>query len=129
MKRILFAALLFATPALAQSIFFTDGNGRFYAGQMRPGDRVATADEVTAWRASQPGPTFTMEQFLGTFTPAELSTIMASNDVKIRTFLISKAGQSFTMAQVKTALDYLVAQNMLTATRETAILASTAPTP
>ena len=43
---------------------WTDGNGFFYEGDCRVGDRLATDGEVTAFKASIPAPAPTVEERL-----------------------------------------------------------------
>ena len=75
-------------------------------------------------------PQFTFLQFLALFTTSEQAGIVDSTDTQVRLFLLMAAGASFiSLADPKTAqgLAYLVSINLLTQTRETAILASSAP--
>ena len=41
---------------------FIDQNGNMYAGEMRPGDREATAEEIEAWEAARNAPPPPLQQ-------------------------------------------------------------------
>ena len=76
-------------------------------------------------------PQFTFLQFLALFTASEQTAIVDSTDTQVRLFLLMAAGaSSVSLADPRTmqGLAYLVSIGLLTATRETAILASPAPT-
>lgn len=62
---------------------WTDGNGFFYVGDCRPGDREATEAEIAAWRASQPKPPLTFGQWLALFTDAERAWAFACDDPSV----------------------------------------------
>lgn len=67
--------------------------------------------------------------FINNFTAAEQTAIFGSNDAKIRQWIAiasSKGILNPTEAAIKSGLDYLVSQSIITAARETAILAAMA---
>lgn len=73
---------------------WTDGNGLFYEGDMRPGDRAATQEEVAAWEASKPKPPLTFQQWLALFTAAERAWAFASNDATVREMIARGAAEN-----------------------------------
>ena len=76
-------------------------------------------------------PQFTFLQFLGLFTASEQTAIVASTDAQVRLFLLMAAGASsvsLTDQRTTQGLAYLASIDLITPTREAAILASPAPT-
>lgn len=65
--------------------------------------------------------------FIMAFTPAELAAIRASSNTSIQQFLYAlqvTQGLNLNATSISTALNFLVAQSLLTAPRATAILAT-----
>lgn len=58
---------------------WTDGNGFFYTGDCRVGDRAATAAEIAAWRAANaPVPSCQLWQLQAVIDPATWAAIAAA---------------------------------------------------
>ncbi len=66
--------------------------GQLYSGQLRPGDRAATVDEVAAWQAAQPLQPVTFLQFMALFTPTEQAAIVGSTDPQVKLFTLMASG-------------------------------------
>ena len=73
--------------------------------------------------------TVTFREFMALFTPAEQSAIVNSTDTQVKIILLQASAGAITLGDpvVKTDLDYLVSLGLITADRETAILANQPP--
>ena len=111
---------------------WTDGNGFFYYGQCRVGDRAATDAEVTAYRASVALPlNYTFLQFMALFTPSEQAGVVGSADPQVKLFTLMGAGAGVLQLnnpEVMAGVNYLASTGVITTARAAAILAGTPPT-
>lgn len=109
---------------------WTDGNGFFYEGDCRVGDRAATDAEVAQWKATNAPPvTVPFLQFMALFTAAEQAAIVSSTDVAVKLFLIEASGAgdiNLADPRVKSGLDRLTALGLLAAGRGAQIMAGAA---
>lgn len=104
--------------------------GQLYSGQLRPGDRAATVDEVAAWQAAQPLQPVTFLQFMALFTPTEQAAIVGSTDpqVKLFTLMASGAGEvDPTNPEVAAGVNYLGQSGLIASARVAQVLALQPP--
>jgi len=69
---------------------WTDGNGFFYLGDMQPGHRAATPEEIILWAR----PKIDFAQWLALFTPQERAWAFSSDHPVIREMIARGAAEN-----------------------------------
>lgn len=111
---------------------WTDGSGFFYEGDMRPGDRAATNEEIAARLAAIPKPPLTFNEWLALFTPNKRAWAFASNDPNVREMIARGSAANVIDLSSPTIADFLdltiALGSPLTAERKAQVLAGQTPT-
>lgn len=110
-------------------MFICTGSGQIYTGDMVPGDREATDQEVLDWTALRTDkPRFSSRDFLKRFTPEEklavVTATMSSAHVKLLwDNLLAADHIDLADPEVEEGIDYLIAQELIDADRKAEVLA------
>jgi hypothetical protein len=110
---------------------WTDGNGFFYFGDMQPGHRVATPEEVALWESSKARPKINFAQWLALFTEPERAWAFSSDDAVIREMIARGAAENaidLASPAIAEFLDLAISLGApLTTERKTQVLRGEAP--
>lgn len=109
---------------------WTDGNGFFYQGDCRPGDREASAEELAAWQATLPK-VVSFDGWLSLFTADERAWAFASDHPNVREMIARGSAADaidLTSAKVSSFLDLVIALGSpLTLERKAQVIAGETP--
>ena len=111
---------------------WTDGSGFFYLGDMQPGHRAATPEEIILWESSKAKPKIDFAQWLALFTPQERAWAFTSDHPVIREMIARGAAENaidLATPEVTEFLDLAISLGApLTPARKADVLHGEAPT-
>ena len=110
---------------------WTDGDGFFYIGDMQPGHRAATPDEIALWESAKSRPKIDFAQWLALFTEPERAWAFSSGHPVIREMIARGAAENaidLASPAITAFLDLAIALGApLTPERKTQVLRGEAP--